>query len=289
MWYGDKEISLRRMKSNRYRNNRKKSVLNVKTRANVSIGQKSYMIAVLILVPMIIAAVGVLGWIVVQKTFRENPMFTISRVRISGGKVLSEETIKEYTRIVEGANIFSFDMGKTRKQMLNRVKNIRNIEITRNLPDEVDIVITERKPLARLGHHGNLVVDIDGCVFAVRSGLTELPVMKGYRGGKMVPGKRLKGMAIPALRLLDAIRYDLKDEIDVKVINVDDDEKISLSLHDGRSVKVSWKDMQEGGETAQMDMFRKLGKIVRALKNERVDALDATFSDRIIGTSASAR
>jgi len=289
MWYGDKEISLRKLRSNRYRQNRKKSVLNVKTRANVSLGQRTYMIATLVLIPMTLVALVLITWVLFRYTFSQNEMFTISHVSISGGKVLSEEAIKEYTRIQEGVNIFSFKMNKTREQMLNRVKNIRNIEITRKLPDEVDIVITERIPLARLGHHGNLVVDIDGCVFAVRGGLAELPVLKGYRGGKMVPGKRLQGMALPALSLLDAIRYDLKDEIDVKVVNVEHSEKITLYLHDDRSVDISWDDMEEGGESARMDMFSRLGKVVRALKNSTAESLDATFSDRIIGRSAGTR
>ena len=288
MWYGDKEISLRKLRPNRYRKN-KKSVLNVKTRANLSFGHKSYMIAVIVLIPMVAAAFVLLAWLLVQRTFSENPMFTISRVRISGGKVLSEETVKEYTRIAEGANIFSFKMNRTRVEMLNRVKNIRNIEITRKLPDEVDIVITERVPLARLGDQGNLVADIDGSVFAVRAGLSELPVLSGYSGGKMVPGKRLQGMALPALELLDVIRYDLKDEIDVSVVNVDDAEKITLKLHDGRAVYISWRDMLEGGDAAKMDMFSKLGKVVRTLKSSTAETLDATFSDIIIGQSATTR
>lgn len=286
MWYGDKEISLRRMRSNRYRKNNK-SVLNVKTRTNVSLGHKPYMIAVLVIVPMIIAALGVLGWIGIQEMFSQNEMFTVSKVRISGGKVLSEEMIKEYTRIDEGVNIYSFSMNKIRKDILSRAKNIRNIEITRDFPGEVDIVITERVPLARLGHHGNLVADIDGCVFAVGSGLSELPVLKGYRGGRMVPGKRLEGMALPALTLLETLRYELKDQIDVQLVTVDDSEKIFLRLHDGRSVDLSWEGMHDGGESSRMNLFRKLGKLVRSLKDTRPSHFDSTFDDRIIGRSAS--
>lgn len=286
MWYGDKEISLRRMRSNRYRKS-KKSVLNVKTRTNVSLGHKPYMIAVFAIVPIIVAALGVMGWIGVQKMFSENEMFTVSKVRISGGKVLSEEMIKEYTRIDEGVNIYSFSMNKIRKDILSRAKNIRNIEITRDFPGEVDIVITERVPLARLGHHGNLVADIDGCVFAVGSGLSELPVLKGYRGGRMIPGKRLEGMALPALTLLETLRYELKDQIDVQLVTVDDSEKIFLRLHDGRSVDLSWEGMHDGGESSRMNLFRKLGKLVRSLKDTRPSHFDSTFDDRIIGRSAS--
>ena len=290
MWYGDREISLRRMRSNRYRkNSKKKSVLNVKTRANVSFGQKPYMIAVCVLIPMVLAAVGVLGWIAVQKTFSSNDMFTIARVSISGGKVLTEETIKEYTGIRKGINIFAFDMTKIRKDTLSRAKNIRNIEITRRFPSEVDIVVTERVPLARLGYHGNLVVDIDGSVFAVGSGLSELPVLKGYRGGRMIPGKRLEGMAMPALLLLETIRYELKDEIDVKLVNVSDTEKITVHIHDGRSFDMAWPGMMEDGDKSKGDLFRILGPTVRALEHPGDIHLDATFSERIIGRQASLR
>jgi cell division septal protein FtsQ len=288
MWHGDKEISLRRMRSNRYRKN-KKAVLNVKTRTNVSLGHKPYMIAVFLIVPMIIVALGVMAWAGVHKMFSENPMFTVSKVRIDGGKVLSEEMIKEYTRIDEGVNIYSFSMNKIRKDILSRAKNIRNIEITRNLPSEVKIIITERVPLARLGHHGNLVADIDGCVFAVGSGLSELPVLKGYRGGRMVPGKRLEGMALPALTLLETLRYELKDQIDVQLVTVDDSEKIFLRLHDGRSVDLSWEGMHDGGEFSRINLFRKLGKLVRSLRDSRPSHFDSTFDDRIIGRSASLR
>jgi cell division protein FtsQ len=289
MWHGDKEISLRRMRSNRYRTN-KKTVLNVKTRANVAFTNKPYMIAASVLIPMILIVVGLLGWLAIQKTFTENDMFMVSKVSVSGGKVLSEDMIREYTRITEGVNIFSFEMNKIRGDLLSRAKNIRNIEIIRRFPSEVDIVVTERVPLARLGHHGNLVVDIEGCVFAVGAGLSELPVMKGYRGGRMVPGKRLDGMAMPALEVLETIRYELKDEIDVRLISVDNEERISMNLHDGRSVDLSWDGMMDGGEDARVNLVGKLYKLARALKEPRPIHFDSTFdSNRIIGRSASLR
>lgn len=286
MWYGDKEISLRRMKSNRYRQ-KSKSVLNVKTRANVSFGHKPYMIAVFVLVPMVVTALGLLGWIAVRKMFSDNQMFIVTRVNIDGGKVLTPEMIKEYTRINEGVNLFDFNMSAVRRDMLSRAKNISNIEISRRFPGEVDIVVTERVPLARLGHHGNLVVDIDGFVFALGSGLTELPVLQGYRGGRIVPGGRLDGMALPALTLLEVLRYDLKDQIDVRLVAVDSAEKITVSLHDGRSVDLSWEGMMDRGEASKMNLFRKLGKLVRTLKDPRPAHFDSTFDDRIIGRSAS--
>jgi len=288
MWYGDKEISLRRMRSNKYRQG-SKSVLNVKTRANVSMGHKPYMIAVFVLIPMVLTALGLLGWIALRKMFSENEMFNVARVNIDVGKVLSPEMIKEYTRITEGVNLFDFNMASVRKDILSRAKNIRNIEIARRFPNEVDIVVTERVPLARLGHHGNLVVDIEGCVFALGSGLTELPVLQGYRGGRIVPGRRLDGMALPALTLLEVLRYDLKDQIDVRLVSVDSTEKISVSLHDGRSVDLAWDGMMDGGEASRMNLFSKLGKLVRSLKDPRPAHFDSTFNDRIIGRSASLR
>lgn len=286
MWYGDKEISLRRMKSNRYRRG-SKSVLNVKTKANFSLGGRPYMAAVLVMVPLLAAAVVFLGWFLVQRMFMENEMFTVRQVNIAGGKVLSEDMIREYTRISEGSNIFEFEINRIRRDILSRAKNVRDIQICRKLPCEVDIVVTERVPLARLGHDGNLVVDIDGCVFAARAGLTELPVLKGYRGGRMVPGNRLDGMSLPALTLLETLRFELKDEIDVRMVAVDDPEKITIFLHDGRSADLSWNAMMEGGDESKRSLISKLGKMMRALQDPRPAHFDSTFEDRIIGSSAS--
>jgi len=103
----------------------------------------------------------------------------------------------------------------------------------------------------------------------------------------MVPGKRLEGMALPALSLLEAIRYDMKDEIDIRLISVSNEEKLSLYLHDGRSADISWPGMLEGGTMSKLNMYPRLGQLVRALKHSGPVHLDSTFDDRIIGRSAS--
>jgi hypothetical protein len=94
---------------------------------------------------------------------------------------------------------------------------------------------------------------------------------------------------LPALGVLDAIRYDLKDEIDIELVTVDDEEKITIHLHDGRTFDLAWEGMMDPSEDSRTNMFRKLNNVVGAFRDKRPVHLDATFDDKIIGRSASLR
>jgi cell division septal protein FtsQ len=217
--------------------------------------------------------------------FKQNDRFTVKKVEIKAGEVITPQLVREYTRIREGMNIFAVDVADIRSRFLEQCPNVKTMTISRQLPDTVRIEVVERRPIARMGHGGRFVVDSEGCVFVLHGKRLEgLPVITGYHQD-LRPGDRVRKTCLAALQVLDACDNP-RLGLSVEAINAAEDDCLVLDLSGQVRVRLAWPKMGEDSARAREHLLRRLGRVARALQSDRgrdMRWLDATLEDRIYG------
>jgi len=201
----------------------------------------------------------------------QSQYFKVKNIRIEGNQEIDRDDILRALDIKEGENIFKAELRKARKGLMS-LKQIRNIDISRDFPDTIVLKITERVPVA----------EVYGGVSAPHNRVELID-----EGGVTFFGKPRK---VP--RILGAKDSPARKEVVdflVKVIAVDSEFYKKISYIDGnnpRRIKLKidqglliWGPV--GGETEE-ELERKLGYLNLVLndlvKNNRAfNYLDLRF------------
>lgn len=295
MLFDDHDVSGNRLFGLKKRKNRKsitgdRVVLGAKLRGGT---QKT---AVIVLIPMLLIALGVLVWFGVvslgNALFFENERFDIVSVEVKGCRVMTPEKVKQLTGIREGMNIFSLSnstnsIRKIRRDFLEGQHSVKYFEISRLLPGTVKITLEERTPTAVIGFKGDKVVDIEGHVFAYKPGMPDLPYISEYRGPTLQPGGRIqRGMmmaAIQALEFCDDPRLGFR----IESVGVGNQDRIDLRVRyegESKEVRIAWKDMDKGTPESRQCFSDKLGRVIKTMGTEagrRTPAFDCMLDDTI--------
>lgn len=149
-----------------------------------------------------------------HKLFWENPDYSLKEVRYSTDGSLTREMAIAVTGFKEGRNIFVYRLDSGR-DALKALPQVESVEVRRYLPNRIEIVVTERKPVAWVTAHvsddpakseRSHLLDARGLVFKPKRLLPEydpLPVIGGVEMGDIVPGKPLaRSEILTALELL---------------------------------------------------------------------------------------
>jgi cell division septal protein FtsQ len=280
MLFDDTDVHGRRL--GRSDRGRRKQVLNVRGGGTAGAHSPGYRLAVLVLVPVVLAGLVVGLWFGARWSgrmlFSRNDRFRIARLDITAGQVITAPLIREYTGLQEGLNLFAADIGAIRRTLLRRTPVVRSMTISRLLPDTLTIEIVERQAVARLGRRGSLVVDGSGMIFSRRDGQRHLPVLVGLSEGRMKPGERVQGAGRDAAWLLDLCEQTGIDR-DVVVSAIDvrggfsgREDALRLYLSGGTTVDLWWD--RSGGAAASEDRLRNRllflrGLLRRAAKERR--------------------
>ena len=291
MFFDNEEVSGRRLTSRRKRRFRKTPVLRVNARLGGKGKAHRIPTATLVLVPVVILVLAAVVWLgaslLVQVLFSKNKRFEIARLNIEAGKVITPQLIREYTQIKEGMNLFEVDVGSIQKEFLRRAPNVRAMRVSRRLPDTLEISVTEREPLARIGRRGHLVVDGDGYVFGLGGTRRELPVISGVTGIRLKPGARLSGMSIAGIQILELCQTPTLGLV-VDYMEVDKDEYVLINVPRGQQsveVKLSWRGMgklSRGSYERLLDKLNWIRKTLASPQGQRLSKLDATFNEKIV-------
>jgi cell division septal protein FtsQ len=286
MWLDDREISLRTL-GDRRENRRRQQILNVSSRVSGS-STRGIKIAVILLVLLAAGTVSLLAWLSWRGLFSKNPRFAIKTIAVEGCRNIRPDILRDWMRVTEGANTFEYSIGDVRKSILKNAHAIKNVEISRVLPDAMRVVVSERMALAHIARDQGFVVDRDGVVFSQSTTGLDLPQITGCRD-RLRPGFQIKGNGLAALEMLEVSRFNLKDDIDIVSVAVQHDDFLVLTLRDSRRIKFSWKGMKKHDESSRQNLSARMADLAVKLKSEKVMRLmelDATFEDgRIIGSS----
>lgn len=207
-----------------------------------------------------------------RQLFSANPVYAIKRLEIPGDSDVVSYFIREKKKIVEGTNLFAFDIEALRKEFLGLrfAARYSSMQITRELPDTLKVQVTERVPVVRLPGGGGLVADADGFVFGLGKGRQVLPLLAGYRETPL-PGERLKGNARAAVALLDLCeRTGLNRELAITALDVTGgfrgrEDDIRLYLLDQTQADLWWPRGEDPSPDSLADLRGRLQFLVRVM------------------------
>lgn len=195
--------------------------------------------------------------------FSHNDQFRIERVSITGDtSVLTPEEIRSVSRIREGANLFESTAAAARRRILAASLNIEEARVRKRLPDEVDIEIVPRRPIARVVAKDCeflRALDKDGLVFPILERDEEkyglLPILNGDKPQVLPPGSRLRaaegtptepeGRLARALQVIRAIDEDPNCVLRVTEADVSDRIYLEMQTPEGRSVRFVWEEIPD--------------------------------------------
>ena len=155
------------------------------------------------------------GW---KKFFWQNPDYALRDIPFSTDGTLTREQALAVAKLKPGANIFSYSTGAVR-DALRTMPQVESADVTRYLPNRIEITVKERKPAAWLaaaagqkpgGAEPTHLLDARGIVFQPRHVPHEfkaLPTISGVQTEDLEPGKPIrKAEVLAALELLKRTR-----------------------------------------------------------------------------------
>jgi len=266
---------------NSKKSNRRKNQNHVRVKTVVSI------LVVLVLVGLV-AGLWAGSHLIMRRLYSRNSTFVIKHINIKGSLILSPMLVREYTQLDEGLNLFDIDIKQIRDDFLRRVPSVKSMDISRRLPDTLDINIAERIPLAKL-NKGPLVVDRYGMIFVFKGTTSQMPMIVGYDRKRSRPGVKILGIAQAALEALREIDDNPSLGLDVSRVEVFHDGYLLLRLTDGKLIKLAWNEMGMQTDISQNELQNKLSKVSAALHSKRgmnLIMLDATLDNDMPGKYA---
>jgi cell division septal protein FtsQ len=150
-----------------------------------------------------------------KRFFFENSDYQLSQIEIQTDGTLQRDQILKTAQLRESGNIFSVNLGQVRDR-LQQLPQVDEVQVIRKLPGEIDIRITERKPIAWITSDKQIsdpfasevafLVDARGVLMKEKKLLPEylgLPLITGCTSESLEPGKIVDSFeAKAALELL---------------------------------------------------------------------------------------
>ena len=246
-----------------------------KNKVENSSGGRGVLAAVAVVLAVAAAAAVLFAYTTLRDIWREQCVLddVPAQVTVHDGKLVKGDVVADALGLRKGANLAEIDFAKRRADVLARYPAIRDISITRRLPNRVEISIEERKPVARMnmrGHKGDTgrVVDTDGIVFQCRRGTSLLPVIREDQSPGTAPGKRLKGWALGALRLIEACREPELQELAILEVDTSKPDFLPATLgRDYSTANIAWQGMEEEPtEASRADLMLRLSNLRDAMR-----------------------
>ena len=201
------------------RQRRQQHLLDVRVRSHKATQHRNRRILV-VLSKIVLALVLVCGVVLgvrygAKHFFFENPDYQLSQINIQTDGTLQRDQILKATEIREGENIFRVNLAQVRDR-LQLLPQVDEVQVLRKLPGEIDIRITERKPIAWITSDKQIsdpfasdvafLVDARGVLMKEKKLLPEylgLPLITGCTSESLEPGKTVESFeAKAALELL---------------------------------------------------------------------------------------
>jgi cell division protein FtsQ len=209
----------RRVSTSRQR--RQQHLLDVKVRARrVSHHRNRRVLLVVSKIVLVIAVCAGLYYGVrtgLSRFFFDNPDYRLSTIAIRTDGTLQRDQVLKAGRLQEGLNIFSVNLAQIHDR-LQQLSQVDEVQVERKMPNEIDITITERKPIAWITSEKTVtdpfasdaafLVDARGVLMKEKKLLPEylaLPLITGCSSEALVPGKTVDSFegkaALELLRL----------------------------------------------------------------------------------------
>jgi cell division septal protein FtsQ len=185
----------------------------------------------------LVVAVGVGAFFGLQaaldKFFFKNPEYTLRRISFELDEILTRDEALAVTDLREGVNIFSVDFAKV-EVALREIPQVQDVRLVRKLPDQIDVSITARRPIAWVAARGetgdpsasekSLLVDAGGFLMRPRHIMPEyfhLPAIYGAKSDNVRDGEPLPGEDLRlAVRLIETVARHPNSLLHIRAIDV---------------------------------------------------------------------
>ena len=188
-------------------------------------------------------------------------------VSVVSGKMISPELIISRFGLTNGVNLAEVPFAEIRSLFLKNVPQIKEITITRRMPDKVRIEVVEREPAVRLSGDGR-VADAEGVVFEYYRGTSMLPLITDNDAASdAMPGNKLSGHAAAALRLILSASSKNGDAPPLRILKADatKTDYLLLTLADYTQAMFAWPNMDDDTPAAREAMADQIAALSTAI------------------------
>jgi cell division protein FtsQ len=220
------------------RQRRQQHLLDVKVRSRTITQHRNRRVLVLIskLALAVIVCIGIYIGVLQgsKKLFFENPDYQLKQINVQTDGSLQREQILKTSDLHEGENIFRVNLAQVRDR-LQQLPQVDEVQIVRELPGEIDIKISERKPIAWITSEKEIsdpfasdaafLVDARGVLMKEKKLLPEylgLPLISGCASESLGAGKVVASFetkaALDLLRL--STRSFMQTRFQIREINL---------------------------------------------------------------------
>jgi cell division septal protein FtsQ len=195
----------RNIRISKPRQRRQQHLLDVKVRSRRATQHRNR--RVLVIISKVVLGIGLCVGLYMgaregaRRFFFENPDYRLSQIELLTDGTLQREQILKMTRLREGENIFHVNLARVH-DAIQQMPQVDEVQVTRKLPSEIDIKITERKPIAWITGEkqitdpftaeGVFLVDARGVLMKEKKLLPEylgLPLITGCTSEALEAGK----------------------------------------------------------------------------------------------------
>ena len=184
---------------------RQQHLLDVKVRSHKATRHRNRRI--LVVTSKVVLALAVCAGVVAgvrlaaKRLFFENPDYQLSTIEVQTDGTLQREQVVKAANLQDGVNIFRVNLGRVHDD-LQALPQVDDVQVVRKMPNEIDITITERKPIAWITAAKQLddpfsaenafLIDARGVLMKQKKLLPEylgLPLITGCSSESLEPGK----------------------------------------------------------------------------------------------------
>jgi cell division protein FtsQ len=183
-------------------------------------------------------ALAILGGILIWYC-RDHPYFHVAAIRVYGAERVSQQELVQLAGIQPGMSLWRIDVDQVRRRLLQHPW-IRDALVRRLYPNEVEVIVYERKPSAILEGGSGYV--IDGAGYVLRpvgsKDWSGLPRLVTRLSGALTPGEQLRDPAVVAgLQMLDQAQ-DSPFFRNTVIVNIEmtNPERFVIQTHRGKLV-----------------------------------------------------
>lgn len=194
------------------------------------------------------------------------------QVEVVTGKIVPARLIISHFGLTNGVNLAQVPFPQLRDRLLKDMPNLKDIKITRRLPNFVRIEATERVPVVRvIGSGANAAksnaADHEGVVFWYpQRDTTLLPVIREAKKNTSPPGERLTGMTLAALRLLEessSLEYSV---LKIQEVDTFKQDYLFATLGDSSRAKIAWADMEKPTKASRISLTNQLARLSNLIR-----------------------
>ena len=218
-----KRTTVRNQRVSNSRQRKQQHLLDVKVRSRKATQYRNRRILILFskLVLVVVLVIGIyLGaQFGARRLFFENPDYQLRQIEVQTDGTLQREQILKVAALREGDNIFSVNLQRVH-DALQELPQVDEVQVTRQLPAEINIHIVERKPIAWITSEKEILdpfasdaaflVDERGVLMKEKKLLPEylgLPLITGCTGESFEAGGSIQ--SFEAKSALDLLRLNM--------------------------------------------------------------------------------